>query len=458
MSTRWRDCKGWMDSNLPMTSSSDEACKFFDAAIIQMTSLYEDSELGGTGNTLKQMMEADPDFVMGQVLVNTLKYACSQCDREAVTKALDGISNLALKQEVTDRERKHVTALKLVTEGKTLQAVETYREILTDSPTDLMACLFAYFKYYELGMSKEMLDIMKFVVEAYSSETPGYSTILAWKAFAHEENSQLVEAEQESYKSLAVSSGEAFAIHTMAHIHLERGMLDVGLAFLQSKAKYWESSNLACHIAWHEALFLLEKGQFDDAVKIFDEQIITRAATGGNFNDASSLLYRLSFEDVQVPQRWKSVLGLVDKFYEQHRWIYIDAHILFTLYRNGEKERASEMLEKLKSFVKDTTGANALVTHDVGIPLCAGITAFEEGHYETATNCLNSIRTTLHKIGGSIAQRDTFVQLLIHSAIKSPNPDHRTLARTILNERKTKRADDPLGDRLISLLENNASD
>lgn len=26
------------------------------------------------------------------------------------------------------------------------------------------------------------------------------STILAWKAFAHEENSQLVEAEQESYK------------------------------------------------------------------------------------------------------------------------------------------------------------------------------------------------------------------------------------------------------------------
>ncbi|XP_048740080.2 tetratricopeptide repeat protein 38-like isoform X2 [Ostrea edulis] len=418
MTTRWRDCKGWIDSNLPMTSSSDEACKFFDAAIIQMTSLYENSELGGIGNTLKQMMEADPDFVLGQVLVNTLKYSGSQSDRDAVTKALDGISNLALKQKVTDRERKHVTALKLVTEGQTLQVVETYRDILTDSPTDLMACLFAFFTYYELGMSKEMLDMMKFVVEAYSSETPGYSTILAWKAFAHEENSQLVEAEQESYKS----------------------------------------SNLACHIAWHEALFLLEKGQFDDAVKIFDEKIITRAATGGNFNDASSLLYRLSFEDVRVPQRWKSVLGLVDKFYEQHRWIYIDAHILFTLYRNGEKERASEMLEKLKSFVKDTTGTNALVTRDVGIPLCAGITAFEEGHYETATNCLNSIRTTLHTIGGSIAQRDTFVQLLIHSAIKSPNPDHKTLARTILNERKTKRADDPLGDRLMSLLENNASD
>lgn len=41
-------------------------------------------------------------------------------------------------------------------------------------------------------------------------------------------------------QSLAVSSGETFAIHTMAHIHLERGMLDAGLAFLQSKAKYWE--------------------------------------------------------------------------------------------------------------------------------------------------------------------------------------------------------------------------
>lgn len=53
---------------------------------------------------------------------------------------------------------------------------------------------------------------------------------------------------------------------------------------------------------------------------------------------------------------------------------------------------------------RNNTGTNAQVTHDVGMPLCAGITAFEEGHYETATNCLNSVYSKLHRIGGSRAQ------------------------------------------------------
>lgn len=449
MKDAWRDCEGWRNSKLPMTSSNDDACKWFDASLTQITTMYADDEAGGVGNSFKNMMEADPDFVMGQVFVNSMKFGGSKTETEEVVKTVDSILALAAKQKVTERESKHVTALKLVTEGKLTEAIEVYRNILKDSPTDLLACLLAFFKYYELGMFNEMLDMMASVIDAYTPETPGYSTILGWKAFAHEENSQLPEAEENAYKSLAASPRETFAIHTMAHVHLEKGMHDAGLAFLQSKEKYWASCSLACHIAWHEALFHVEKGQFDLAVKVFDEKIIAR----GNFNDASSLLYRLAFEDVRVPQRWKGVLDLVDKFSGHHTWVYTDLHILFTLYRNGEKERANELLEGLKEYVTNNTGTNAQVTHDVGMPLCAGITAFEEGHYETATNCLNSVYSKLNRIGGSRAQRDTFVQLLLHSAIKSSNPDHKVLARTLLNQRKSDRVEDPLGDRLLMLLD-----
>ncbi|XP_061187497.1 tetratricopeptide repeat protein 38-like [Saccostrea echinata] len=449
MKRSWRDCQGWRDSNLPLTSANDEACRLFDTAITQVTSMYADAEMGGIGNTFKKMLEADPNFVMGQVLVNSMKYGESKSDTEDVRKAVVDISNQAIQQEVTERESKYVAALKQVAEGNILQAAATNRSILNDSPTDLLACLLAFVKYYELGMSKEILEMMSFVSKAYQPETPGYSTILGWKAYAHEENLQLVEAEQDVHKSLAVSPGEVFAIHTMAHIHLEKGMLDDGLAFLQSKAKYWESSSLACHIAWHEALFYVEKGQFDDAVTTFDEKIITRLANPGNFNDASSLLYRLSFEDIHVPERWKSVLQHVDMLAGQYIWMYLDAHILLCLHRNGEKERARAMLEELKEYVKENSATNAQVTHDVGIPLCAGITAYEEGDLETAVNCLNSVRDSLHRIGGSIAQRDTFIQLLLHSAIKSPNSKYSPLAGTLLMERKARRAEDPLGDRLM---------
>lgn len=58
--------------------------------------------------------------------------------------------------------------------SKLVEAAEVYRAILAESPTDLLACLLAFFKYYELGMFKEMLDMMKSVVKGYTPETPGY--------------------------------------------------------------------------------------------------------------------------------------------------------------------------------------------------------------------------------------------------------------------------------------------
>lgn len=54
------------------------------------------------------------------------------------------------------------------------EAIEVYRNILKDSPTDLLACLLTFFKYYELGMFNEMLDMMASVIDAYTPETPGY--------------------------------------------------------------------------------------------------------------------------------------------------------------------------------------------------------------------------------------------------------------------------------------------
>lgn len=55
--------------------------------------------------------------VMGQVFVNSMKFGGSKTETEEVIKTVDSILALAAKQKVTERESKHVTALKLVTEG-----------------------------------------------------------------------------------------------------------------------------------------------------------------------------------------------------------------------------------------------------------------------------------------------------------------------------------------------------
>lgn len=55
--------------------------------------------------------------VMGQVFVNSMKFGGSKTETAEVIKTVDSILALAAKQKVTERESKHVTALKLVTEG-----------------------------------------------------------------------------------------------------------------------------------------------------------------------------------------------------------------------------------------------------------------------------------------------------------------------------------------------------
>lgn len=54
---------------------------------------------------------------MGQVFVNSMKFGGSKTETEEVIKTVESILALAEKQKVTERESKHVTALKLVTEG-----------------------------------------------------------------------------------------------------------------------------------------------------------------------------------------------------------------------------------------------------------------------------------------------------------------------------------------------------
>lgn len=45
-----------------MTSSSNLACKMYDAALTQFIGFYDDPNLGGLGKTVEKMLHEDPDF------------------------------------------------------------------------------------------------------------------------------------------------------------------------------------------------------------------------------------------------------------------------------------------------------------------------------------------------------------------------------------------------------------
>ena len=83
----YRDVAGWRAEGLPLTTTSDEAAKFLDAAVAQMALMDNDDSVGGLEGSLAKAAEADPEMVMpkvfmmgaeamGRININFIWYRC----------------------------------------------------------------------------------------------------------------------------------------------------------------------------------------------------------------------------------------------------------------------------------------------------------------------------------------------------------------------------------------------
>ena len=58
----------WHKQGLPISTPSDEAAKYLDAALSQLILLDEDPQFGGMANALEKAIAADPDFFFARVV------------------------------------------------------------------------------------------------------------------------------------------------------------------------------------------------------------------------------------------------------------------------------------------------------------------------------------------------------------------------------------------------------
>ncbi|XP_071964159.1 tetratricopeptide repeat protein 38-like [Antedon mediterranea] len=116
----WRDCQAWKDEGLEFSTTSNEACKLYDAALTQIVGYYQDKSMGGIDQTFKGLKEADPEFVMGHVLTTSLTLCSMSIDikkDEQLQKSLDYLVTLKKKPTTTHRETKHIEAVQVLADG-----------------------------------------------------------------------------------------------------------------------------------------------------------------------------------------------------------------------------------------------------------------------------------------------------------------------------------------------------
>nr|AAH95806.1 Zgc:112407 [Danio rerio] len=116
----FRDCKAWQSDGLPLSSSSNEACKLYDAILSQYVTWRNDETLGGIEGCITSIKAADPDFVMGHVISTGLELVgtgSSVLRDERLASAVRRTVELADTQQLTSREKNHVKAVQLFSKG-----------------------------------------------------------------------------------------------------------------------------------------------------------------------------------------------------------------------------------------------------------------------------------------------------------------------------------------------------
>lgn len=457
MHSNWRDCKAWQDYGTPLNTTSNEACKLFDASLTQYVGWYDDPSVGGIEHTVKNTIKADPDFVMGHVIKNGLELlgtgTCTRLNQTLANEVTTMVKLAETQTRLSDREKKHAKAVKLWSEGEMASACCVWEDILMDSPYDILALKFAHDTYFYLGYSLQMRDSLGRVFPQWSSSQPLYGYLYGMYSFGLEETNLYPQAEKIADKGLSINAKDAWSTHSKAHVLEMMGRQDEGIKFMSDTEHNWNTCGmLSCHNYWHWALHYIEKGDYEAAKGIYDNHCFARAKSSGaplDFVDACSLLNRLEMDGANVEGRWSQICEVIRPHTDDHVLTFNDNHILLACLGAGNQTAVNQFIDSIKDWVRNNTGDQVNITNEVGLPICEAFVAYKEGDCARAVDILYPLRYKIVHIGGSHAQRDMYNLFLIHAALKSCKREHHNLARFLLLERKSAKPCSPMTDRLM---------
>ncbi|XP_004478048.1 tetratricopeptide repeat protein 38 isoform X1 [Dasypus novemcinctus] len=361
-----RDCQAWKDAGLPLSTLSNEACRLFDATLSQYVKWTNDQSLGGLDGCLSRLREADPTFTMGHVISNGLVLigtgSSVRLDKE-LDQAVKAMVANARAQPLTARERLHVSAVEMFAKGNFPKACDVWEQILRDHPTDMLALKFSHDAYFYLGYQEQMRDSVARIYPFWTPDIPLSSYVKGIYSFGLMETNLYGQAEKLAKEALSIDPTDAWSVHTVAHIHEMKAEIEEGLEFMQRSEGNWKDADLlACHNYWHWALYLIEKGDYEAALTIYDDHILPSLRSSGamlDVVDSCSMLYRLQMEGVSVGPRWQEVLAVTRKHSRDHVLLFNDVHFLMASLGARDPQTTQELLTTLQDASEPDSSARS---------------------------------------------------------------------------------------------------
>lgn len=388
---------------------------------------------GGAEAPLALALQAAPGFVMAHALKAYL-LLCSR-DLRRIRQAR-AVYDQAIRQRTRPaerRERLHLAAIGAVLADDYTSAKSLLGTILRLEPRDVLALQVAHALDYLTGDVAQLRDRVARVLPAWSEALPGHHAVLAMHAFGLVECGETDAAERAALAALALNPLDARAHHAMAHVFETRGTPDDGVRWMERHARVWGSSTaVATHCAWHAALFHLAAGRPDPALAMYDRhaQAVGKPELA-DLIDASALLWRVQLRSGPAgpvgAARWEALADAWQAHIDDGYCSFSDVHAMLAFIGAQRWELAGRLERNLAAAQALATRYGA-TTRAIGLPAARALRAFGEGRPTLAITLLASLPISVHRLGGSHAQRDVLHLTLQHAveSIRRPALRRRT--------------------------------
>ena len=418
------------ERGLQITANSTNAVVAFDAAVASYLNISRD-----TMALIDKSLTLDPGLLMGHCLKGYLHALTNKPElNERIAISLAAAKTSQIEHGATKRELQHVEALGALFLGNMSKATTLWESILIDHPLDAIALKIAHLHYFRLGDMPNLRDTSARVAYAWDPSIPAYGNFLGIRSFGLMETGDYRAAEDMGTRAVELAPSDLYAVHAVTHIHEMEGRWQDGLEWLNDPTREWNSwNNFRFHVWWHYGLFLIELERYDEALSNYDTRIRSEKTDfPTDTASAISTLWRLEAVGVDVGGRWHELGDIAERRLDDHQFAYFDSHTMVALAADGRKKATERMLKSLGHVkIKDNVTQSRIIA-EIGNPLCQAIHAYYNKDYGTTVDLMMPIRDNLYLIGGSQVQRDIFVQVLIHAALKS---DRHAVARAIMAER-----------------------
>lgn len=266
-------------------------------------------------------------------------------------------------------------------------------------------------------------------------DDPRHANLLGMLAFGLEEGGYHAVALSAATGAVVADPSDVWAVHAGAHVLEMQGHAAEGHDFLTGLEPSWDTGTLlTTHLAWHDALFLLDLSDQSGAVARWDTRILPEGAAvfALDLVDASALLWRLHLDGVDTGNRFARVADQWASRTPTGWYWFNEWHAVLALVGAGRQADAEAWLAQASSAAGSSGWPLAERCADVGPVVGQAVVAFGAARYAEAAALLLEVRDRFHWCGGSHAQRDVLELTLAEAALRSGDRD---LARALLGER-----------------------